>query len=27
VQAYHHPFPGLSHVERDGTGFRVVPIA
>jgi glyoxylase-like metal-dependent hydrolase (beta-lactamase superfamily II) len=27
VQAYHHPFPGLGHVERDGTGFRVVPIA
>lgn len=27
VQAYHHPFPGLSRVERDGTGFRVVPIA
>lgn len=26
VQAYHHPFPGLSRVERDGTGFRVVPI-
>jgi len=26
VQAYHHPFPGLSQVERDGTGFRVVPI-
>ncbi len=25
VQAYHHPFPGLSHVERDGTGYRVVP--
>jgi glyoxylase-like metal-dependent hydrolase (beta-lactamase superfamily II) len=27
VQAYHHPFPGLGQVERDGTGFRVVPIA
>jgi glyoxylase-like metal-dependent hydrolase (beta-lactamase superfamily II) len=27
VQAYHHPFPGLSQVERNGTGFRVVPIA
>jgi len=27
VQAYHHPFPGLGHVERDGTGFRIVPIA
>jgi glyoxylase-like metal-dependent hydrolase (beta-lactamase superfamily II) len=27
VQAYHHPFPGLGRVERDGAGFRVVPIA
>jgi len=27
VQAYHHPFPGLGQVERDGAGFRVVPIA
>ena len=27
AQAYHHPFPGLGQVERDGTGFRVVPIA
>jgi hypothetical protein len=27
VQAYHHPFPGLGQVERDGTGFRIVPIA
>jgi glyoxylase-like metal-dependent hydrolase (beta-lactamase superfamily II) len=27
VQAYHHPFPGLGRVERDGTGFRVVPVA
>lgn len=26
VQAYHHPFPGLGQVERDGEGFRVVPI-
>jgi hypothetical protein len=26
VQAYHHPFPGLGRVERDGAGFRVVPI-
>jgi glyoxylase-like metal-dependent hydrolase (beta-lactamase superfamily II) len=25
VQAYHHPFPGLSHIERDGAGYRVVP--
>jgi len=27
VQAYHHPFPGLGRVERDGIGFRVVPAA
>ena len=27
VQAFHHPFPGLGRVERDGTGFRVVPLA
>ena len=25
VQAYHHPFPGLGRVERDGAGYRVVP--
>jgi glyoxylase-like metal-dependent hydrolase (beta-lactamase superfamily II) len=25
VQAYHHPFPGLGRVERDGDGYRVVP--
>src|ERR1700694_3439478 len=24
VQAYHHPFPGLSRVEKDGNGYRVV---
>jgi glyoxylase-like metal-dependent hydrolase (beta-lactamase superfamily II) len=27
VQAYHHPFPGLSHVEKDGEGYRVMPAA
>jgi glyoxylase-like metal-dependent hydrolase (beta-lactamase superfamily II) len=27
VQAYHHPFPGLGRVERDGAGYRVVPVA
>ena len=27
VQAYHHPFPGLGRVERDGSGYRVVPVA
>ena len=25
VQGYHYPFPGLAHVEKDGTGYRVVP--
>jgi glyoxylase-like metal-dependent hydrolase (beta-lactamase superfamily II) len=27
VQAYHHPFPGLGRVEREGCGFRVVPVS
>jgi len=27
VQAYHHPFPGLGRVEKDGNGYRVVPAA
>ena len=27
VQGFHHPFPGLGRVERDGDGYRVVPIA
>jgi glyoxylase-like metal-dependent hydrolase (beta-lactamase superfamily II) len=26
VQAYHHPFPALGQVERDGEGYRVVPV-
>ena len=26
VQAYHHPFPGLGRVERDGNGFKVIPV-
>jgi glyoxylase-like metal-dependent hydrolase (beta-lactamase superfamily II) len=25
VQAYHHPFPGLGRVEKDGSGYRVTP--
>jgi glyoxylase-like metal-dependent hydrolase (beta-lactamase superfamily II) len=25
IQAFHHPFPGLGHVEKDGTGYRWVP--
>jgi glyoxylase-like metal-dependent hydrolase (beta-lactamase superfamily II) len=27
VQAYHHPFPGLGRVEKDGNGYRVLPAA
>lgn len=26
VQGFHHPFPGLGRVERDGDGYRVIPI-
>jgi glyoxylase-like metal-dependent hydrolase (beta-lactamase superfamily II) len=25
VQGFHYPFPGLGHIEKDGTGYRVVP--
>jgi hypothetical protein len=24
VQAFHYPFPGLAHLEKDGDGYRVV---
>ncbi len=27
VQGFHYPFPSLGHVEKDGTGYRVVPAA
>jgi glyoxylase-like metal-dependent hydrolase (beta-lactamase superfamily II) len=27
VQAFHYPFPGLAHVEKDGSGYRPVPVA
>jgi glyoxylase-like metal-dependent hydrolase (beta-lactamase superfamily II) len=27
VQAYHHPFPGLSRVEKNGSGYRVIATA
>jgi glyoxylase-like metal-dependent hydrolase (beta-lactamase superfamily II) len=27
VQGFHYPFPGLAHVEKDGTGYRTVPVA
>jgi glyoxylase-like metal-dependent hydrolase (beta-lactamase superfamily II) len=26
VQGFHYPFPGLGHVEKDGSGYRVVPV-
>ena len=25
VQGFHYPFPGLAHVEKAGSGYRVVP--
>jgi glyoxylase-like metal-dependent hydrolase (beta-lactamase superfamily II) len=25
VQGFHYPFPGLGHVEKDGSGYRVIP--
>ncbi|MBE7249517.1 MAG: MBL fold metallo-hydrolase, partial [Actinomycetospora chiangmaiensis] len=27
VVGYHFPFPSLGHVERDGPGYRLIPIA
>ena len=27
VQGFHYPFPLLGHIEKDGTGYRVVPAA
>jgi len=26
LQAFHHPFPGRSYLEKDGTGYRRIPI-
>jgi len=26
VQGFHYPFPGLGHIEKDGAGYRVVPV-
>ena len=26
VQGFHYPFPGLAHVENDGSAYRVVPM-
>lgn len=25
VQGFHYPFPGLGHVEKDSSGYRVIP--
>src|ERR1700737_607221 len=25
LQGYHYPFPGLGHIEKDGSGYRVIP--
>jgi glyoxylase-like metal-dependent hydrolase (beta-lactamase superfamily II) len=27
VQGFHYPFPGLGHVEKDGSGYRLIPVA
>jgi hypothetical protein len=24
LQAFHYPFPGLAHLEKDGSGYRVI---
>lgn len=26
MEGLHYPFPALDHVEKDGSGYRVVPI-
>jgi len=25
LQGFHYPFPGLAHLEKDGSGYRVIP--
>jgi glyoxylase-like metal-dependent hydrolase (beta-lactamase superfamily II) len=25
VQGFHYPFPGLAHLEKDGSGYRWIP--
>jgi glyoxylase-like metal-dependent hydrolase (beta-lactamase superfamily II) len=27
LQGFHYPFPGLGHIEKDGAGYRVIPVA
>jgi hypothetical protein len=26
LQGFHFPFPGLGHIEKDGSGYRLVPV-
>ncbi|HWW49470.1 MAG TPA: MBL fold metallo-hydrolase [Xanthobacteraceae bacterium] len=26
VQGFHYPFPGVGHIEKDGAGYRLVPV-
>ena len=26
MQGFHYPFPALGHIEKDGNGYRVVPV-
>jgi hypothetical protein len=26
VQGFHYPFPAIGNVEKDGTGYRLVPV-
>ncbi len=26
VQGFHFPFPGIAHIEKDGNGYRLVPV-
>jgi hypothetical protein len=25
LQGFHYPFPGLAHLEKEGSGYRPVP--
>jgi len=27
VQGFHYPFPSLAHVEKDGSGYRYIPVS
>jgi hypothetical protein len=27
IAGFHYPFPSFGHVEKDGTSYRLVPIA